>query len=385
MTWGVRPLVATVLTVYTLALVVMVLVNDPGGESGVEWLYVIPVATSAGMSLFLSVRRPENPVGTLIGVIGASLVTLGATNFMVPATAERGADLATVLLLIVADGAWIVQFVSAFVLLPLWFPTGSPPSRGWAWVGRVAMVLAGVAFLSFALADEVCVRFDQTGACAEPVAVPWGIEGFAGLEPVLLVAMFMAVPAIVALFIRLRRSTGIERQQLKWFLLAATALALGLISSFDNFGLEQAVNDAISAVTLSALWVAIAVAIVRYRLFEIDRIVSRTVTYLVVVVLLGGVFVGVVTLVTSLLPAESDLAVAASTLAVAALFNPVRRRVQVSIDRRFNRARYDVQKVIDSFAGSLRDRLDPGEVSDGWRDVVAATMQPSAISVWIRS
>jgi hypothetical protein len=377
--------VATVLTVYTLALVVMVLVNDPGGESGVEWLYVIPVAISAGMSLFLSVRRPENPVGTLIGVIGASLVTLGATNFMVPATAERGADLATVLLLIVADGAWIVQFVSAFVLLPLWFPTGSPPSRGWAWVGRVAMVLAGVAFLSFALADEVCVRFDQTGACAEPVAVPWGIEGFAGLEPVLLVAMFMAVPAIVALFIRLRRSTGIERQQLKWFLLAATALALSLISSFDNFGLEQAVNDAISAVTLSALWVAIAVAIVRYRLFEIDRIVSRTVTYLVVVVLLGGVFVGVVTLVSSLLPAESDLAVAASTLAVAALFNPVRRRVQVSIDRRFNRARYDVQKVIDSFAGSSRDRLDPGEVSDGWRDVVAATMQPSAISVWIRS
>jgi hypothetical protein len=377
--------VAPVLTVYTLALVVMVLVNDPGGESGVEWLYVIPVATSAGMSLFLSVRRRENPVGTLIGVIGASLVTLGATNFMVPATAERGADLATVLLLIVADGAWIVQFVSAFVLLPLWFPTGSPPSRGWAWVGRVAMVLAGVAFLSFALADEVCVRFDQTGACAEPVAVPWGIEGFAGLEPVLLVAMFMAVPAIVALFIRLRRSTGIERQQLKWFLLAATALALSLISSFDNFGLEQAVNDAISAVTLSALWVAIAVAIVRYRLFEIDRIVSRTVTYLVVVVLLGGVFVGVVTLVSSLLPAESDLAVAASTLAVAALFNPVRRRVQVSIDRRFNRARYDVQKVIDSFAGSSRDRLDPGEVSDGWRDVVAATMQPSAISVWIRS
>jgi hypothetical protein len=324
-------------------------------------------------------------VGTLIGVIGASLVTLGATNFMVPAMAERGADLATVLMLIVADGAWIVQFVSAFVLLPLWFPTGSPPGGGWAWVGRVAMVLAGVAFLSFALADEVCVRFDQTGACAEPVAVPWGIEGFAGLEPVLLVAMFMAVPAIVALFIRLRRSTGIERQQLKWFLLAATALALSLISSFDNFGLEQAVNDAISAVTLSALWVAIAVAIVRYRLFEIDRIVSRTVTYLVVVVLLGGVFVGVVTLVSSLLPAESDLAVAASTLAVAALFNPVRRRVQVSIDRRFNRARYDVQKVIDSFAGSLRDRLDPGEVSDGWRDVVAATMQPSAISVWIRS
>jgi hypothetical protein len=130
--------------------------------------------------------------------------------------------------------------------------------------------------------------------------------------------------------------------------------------------------------------VSFGIAVLRYRLYEIDRIVSRTVTYLLVVGLLGSVFFGVVTLITSLLPAESDLAVAASTLAVAGLFNPVRRRVQHWIDHRFNRARYDAQQVMASFAESLRDRVDPTEVSDGWRDVVAETMQPSAVSVWIR-
>jgi hypothetical protein len=196
--------------------------------------------------------------------------------------------------------------------------------------------------------------------------------------------MVMAVPAIVALFVRLRRSTGVERQQLKWFLFAATSLALGLISSFDNFNLPQSLNDAISAVTLSALWVAIGVAIVRYRLFEIDRIVSRTVTYLLVVALLASVYLGGFLLVTELLPTASDLGTAAATLAVAGLFNPVRRRVQGAVDRRFNRSRYDTQKVMDEFSGSLQERVDSEGLVEGWLGVVSETMQPSAAAVWIK-
>jgi hypothetical protein len=238
--------------------------------------------------------------------------------------------------------------------------------------------------VSFAFAESVCVRFDAGGSCAEPIDIPWGIEGFAGLEPLVLAAMVMAVPAIVALFVRLRRSTGVERQQLKWFLFAATSLALGLISSFDNFNLPQSLNDAISAVTLSALWVAIGVAIVRYRLFEIDRIVSRTVSYAVVAGLLALVFFGVVTVLTTFLPTESDLAIAGSTLAVAAAFNPLRRRVQGQVDRRFNRARYDTERVMDQFAGELRDEVDSGEIIDGWLNAVVDTMQPAAVGVWVR-
>lgn len=372
------------LAVYTLVLSAFVLINDPGGESGVEWLYLVPVITAAGMSLLLSLRRPENSIGTLIGVVGASLVTLGATNFLVPEAAERGDYLLTALLLIIADGAWITQFITAFVLLPLWFPTGSPPSPAWAWVGRAGAFLGGVAFVSFVFAESVCARFDSDGSCAEPIDIAWGIEGFAGLESLVLAAMVMAVPAIVALFVRLRRSAGVERQQLKWFLFAATSLALGLISSFDNFNLPQWVNDAISAVTLSALWVAIGVAIVRYRLFEIDRIVSRTVSYAVVAGLLALVFFGVVTVLTTFLPMESDLAIAGSTLAVAAAFNPLRRRVQGQVDRRFNRARYDTERVMGEFAGELRDEVDSGEIIDGWLNAVVDTMQPEAVGVWVR-
>jgi hypothetical protein len=186
------------------------------------------------------------------------------------------------------------------------------------------------------------------------------------------------------LFVRLRRSTGVERQQLKWFLFAATSLALGLVSSFDNFNLPQAINDAISAVTLSALWVAIGVAIVRYRLFEIDRIVSRTVTYLLVVALLASVYLGGFLLVTELLPRANDLGTAGATLAVAGLFNPVRRRVQGAVDRRFNRSRYDTQKVMDEFSGTLQERVDSEGLVEGWLGVVSETMQPSAAAVWIK-
>ena len=384
MTLRVRSLVAMAFAVYTLVLSAFILINDPGGESGVEWLYLGPVVTAAVMSLWLSLRRPENSIGPLIGVVGASLVTLGATNFLVPEAAERGDHLLTVILLVVADGAWITQFISAFVLLPLWFPTGSPPSPRWAWVGRVGVFLGGVALVSFAFAESVCVRFDAGGSCVEPIDIPWGIEGFAGLEPLVLAAMVMAIPAIVTLFVRLRRSTGVERQQLKWFLFAATSLALGLISSFDNFNLPQSLNDAISAVTLSALWVAIGVAIVRYRLFEIDRIVSRTVTYLLMVALLASVYLGGFLLVTELLPRANDLGTAAATLAVAGLFNPVRRRVQGAVDRRFNRSRYDTQKVMDEFSGTLQERVDSEGLVEGWLEVVSDTMQPSAAAVWIK-
>jgi hypothetical protein len=145
--------------------------------------------------------------------------------------------------------------------------------------------------------------------------------------------------------------------------------------------------------TVFALWIAVMApyqAAVNgvdnlYRLDEIDRIVSRTVSYALVVGVLGLVFFGVVTALTAWLSAESDLVVAGSTLAVAALFNPVRRRVQAWVDRRFNRSRYDAERVMDGFASSLRDRVDPEGVVDGWVGVVSDTMQPRSVAVWVRS
>jgi hypothetical protein len=130
--------------------------------------------------------------------------------------------------------------------------------------------------------------------------------------------------------------------------------------------------------------VAVAIGVLRYRLYEIDRIISRTVGYLLVVALLGAVFFGVVTALSSVLPTESQLAVAASTLAVAALFNPVRKRVQEAVDRRFNRSRYDAQRVLEELSASMRGQIDPETVRREWVGAVVGTMQPASVAVWVR-
>ena len=135
---------------------------------------------------------------------------------------------------------------------------------------------------------------------------------------------------------------------------------------------------------VAAIPILMTVAIVRHGLFDIDRIVSRTVSYGLVVGLLALVFLGV-TLLASLFPTDSDLVIAAATLAVAALFNPVRNRIQARVDRRFNRSRYNTVRVIDNFSGSLHDQVDPDQVIAGWAGVVAETMQPSELGVWIKA
>ena len=136
---------------------------------------------------------------------------------------------------------------------------------------------------------------------------------------------------------------------------------------------------------LLAIPLAILFAVLRYGLYEIDRVVSRSVSYAIVVGLLAVVFFGTVALLTSVLPSDSDLVTAAATLLVAGLFNPVRKRVQSWVDRRFNRSRYDAQLVMDGFAGSLQSEVDPDQVVDGWVSVVSSTMEPNAVGVWISS
>ncbi|MEX0795720.1 MAG: hypothetical protein WD274_03405 [Acidimicrobiia bacterium] len=389
-----RQILSGVLAGYTLGLAALMMVTgDPGGESGVEWLYLLPVLTAAIMGLFLALRRPENAIGTLISVTGAALMTLGTSNYLVPRAFEAGDDLTVVLVLLVADAAWIAQFFCTLVLLPLWFPTGSPMNRTWGWVGRVAVGAAVIGWVSFVFSDHVCVVYEspESSICAETVPIPWGVDGFAGFEllpligmAMVLIGMAMAIPAIASVFVRWHRSKGVERQQLKWVLLASTAVALGIILSFDIFGMPQRVNDTVGTLSLAGLWVAIAVAILKYRLYDIDRIISRTVSYALVLVVLGLVVLGLVALFAVFLPSDDPLVVAISTLAAAVLFDPVRRRVQALIDRRFNRSRYNAQRVIGRFTESLQEQVDPAEVVDGWVEVVEGTMQPERVGVWVR-
>jgi hypothetical protein len=193
--------------------------------------------------------------------------------------------------------------------------------------------------------------------------------------------------ALIPLMYRLIRGDALVRRQIAgpFLIVLVGVLALVLVEALVRSSvIAQTLTTAITMIITIGVPVSIAIAITRFRLYEIDRLVSRTVSYLLVVGLLAAVFIGVVTAAGSLLETDSDLVIAASTLAVAALFNPLRKRVQNWVDRRFNRSRYDAQKVMDRFSGSLRDQLDPVRVIEGWVGVVSATMQPAAAGVWVR-
>jgi hypothetical protein len=359
---------------------VVVIALEGGAGEGIELALSAAVFTLVGVLILY--RTDGNRIGWVMAAIGLSLFVSGVAAL---------ADEESAIALAVGGAVWLSWFV-LLGLLVYWFPTGRPVTPRWRFLGWLAVPMALIS-ASYVVAETLCVEPAPGGDCQVWVDNPIGIAGVPNPEygdfstvgyMVLIVFIVLSATSLVVRFIR---SRGVERLQLKWFAFAVVSLIMATLAQetlADLTPIPMLAWDLLWGMAVLALPVAIGLSVLRYRLYEIDRIVSRTVTYLLVVGLLGLVFFGVVTLITSFLPAESDLAVAASTLAVAALFNPVRRRVQVWIDRRFNRARYDAQKVMDAFAESLRDRVDAAELSDGWRDVVAETMQPSAAAVWIR-
>jgi hypothetical protein len=358
---------------------VVIALKGAAGE-GIELALSAAVFTLVGVLILY--RTEGNRVGWVMAAIGISLFLGGVANV---------ADEESAIALAVGGALWLSWFV-LLGLLVHWFPTGRPVTPRWRFLGWLAVPMVLITS-SYLVADELCFESAPDGGCAVWVDNPIGIEGLPNPEygdfstvgyMILIVFIVLSTASLVVRFIR---SRGVERLQMKWFAFAVVSLILATVAQetlADLTPVPMLAWDLLWGMAVLAVPVAIGLSVLRYRLYEIDRIVSRTVTYLLVVGLLGLVFFGVVTLITSFLPAESDLAVAASTLAVAGLFDPVRRRVQSWIDRRFNRARYDAQRVMASFAESLRERVDPTEVSDGWRDVVAETMQPAAVSVWIR-
>jgi hypothetical protein len=286
--------------------------------------------------------------------------------------------------------AWVATWgflpvVALVVALVVMYPSGTPSRLG-RWVLRGFLFVISIEALVYALRPGP-VQGDA------PPDNPLGISGIRPLlDPAtewlgtLLAAI--AIIAAVDAVLRFRRSSGVERLQFRWFVFAIVSFPIMFLAG--NF-LESIVGieSFDPVVVIFALWgngtaAAIGVAITRHGLYEIDRVISRTVGYVLVVGVVAAAYLGAVTGLTSILPDQSQLAVAGSTLAAAALFNPVRKRVQGMVDRRFNRSRYDAQRVMDRFAGSLRDQVDTGEVLGGWVGVVAETMQPASASVWVR-
>jgi hypothetical protein len=356
-------------------------------------LIVIAFGGYATVGTLIALRRPGNAVGWLLLAIGLAFAFGAATE------AYLSSDLA-------GPRRWVgwlssastpLWLVLAGVVLPLVFPDGRLLGPRWRW----ALVLGGVALACALLGTQLApgpLDLDTEG-----IENPLGLGGVAGevAEAGSRVGLLLLVPAVAlsasSLVLRFRRSRGAERQQLKWFaFVGALALAsLSLSALLGTLGEREnppAWIDAIGAVSwfsslalfMFGLPAATGIAILRHRLYDIDVVIRRTLVYAALTATLAATYLGFV-LLSGLALGDSDLATAAGTLAVAALFRPALGRIQAAVDRRFYRRRYDAARTLEEFGGRLRDELDLETLGADLRGVVSETVQPAHVSLWLRS
>ncbi|CAN5892982.1 hypothetical protein BH23ACT5_BH23ACT5_17290 [soil metagenome] len=350
------------------------------------------VFTSVGA--IITSRRPENGIGQvclLIGLlIGVNSLAgeYGVYALLTEPGALPGGDIAAWFV----NWTWVVYIGLIGTVLVLVFPDGRLPSRRWRPVIALALVAMAMVAVSFALAPG---PFLSVPWAADN---PFGVEGAAFvLELFSLLGFFLLATTFVAaawsMVIRFRLARGRLRQQIKWFASAAGlfvvvyvgqafySLMTGTLSASTDV---QRGIQTLAAATFGILAAAVGLAVMRFRLYEIDHVISRTFSYGAITGILLGVYLLLIFVLGSVLPFEGDLAVAASTLAVAAMFNPVRRRTQAAVDRRFNRSRYDAIHTVGLFAQRLRDEVGLEELTDELSAVVDTTMQPRHLSLWLR-
>ena len=343
------------------------------------------VLTFAGVGLVIARRQPGNPIGWMMVVFTLVYVLGGAANYyavLFYRLGHRGLPLATLALLLSA-----VQ-VPSFAMVPvviLLFPDGRVPGRRWrgavrAYAGLVALVMALILAEAAAALAGHSVRLSPTGnLTSSSHLAQWLANPPAWLiVPVVGAIVIIGLSFVGHQVLSWRRADGDRRQQLKWLACSGAVAAASLL-------LAAAAGVAGLLAGLAALPVGIGVGILRYRLYDIDRIISRTLAYALVTGMLAGVYTGLVLLATKVLTVHTPVAVAVATLAAAALFNPLRRRVQNIVDRRFNRARYDADRIIAGFAARLKDAVDLDAVQADLASSVQQTLEPAHISVWIRA
>ena len=287
---------------------------------------------------------------------------------------------------------WSPGYNAGLFLVPLLFPNGRLPSPRW----RVLLVIILSLMLLQALLDMFrpgpMVLFDPHTATEVAITSnPLSLEILAPLLPLFgilysgPVTFFPLLIAVaVSIILRYRRSEGIERYQLRWFMFAVAitpfVFALWVLGVEAGF---PVVADIIAGIFLTAVPVAVCIAVMRYHLYEIDRIISRTVTYAVVTTVLAAVYMFVAVVPSTVFELESDLVVASATLAAAGMFVPVRKRAQAVVDRQFNRSRYDKVRVVEQFTGRLRDDVDLDSIARELHQTISTTVQPTHVSLWL--
>jgi len=344
-----------------------------GGEPWSAEFGFVPVAVAFAVVGALVAARTGNRLGWLfLAAAAISAVTVAANAYAArPATAR------------LPGAAWVGWAFtvllgitgSLFFLTLLLFPDGRPPSRRWWFVVWVAAAGGVAEMVTSAVSD---VNFSSNfPKLTDPVTLVAPLNEAYNLETS--VQVFILLAGAVSLVVRFRRSGPVERQQLKWFMYTA-AVSAPVIFVVSNLVANPL---PVFEIFFPLIPAAVGVAILKYRLYDIDRIISRTLAYAIVTVLLACVYAGPVLLSTQVLGLRTPVAVAVATLAAAALFNPLRRRVQRAVDRRFNRARYDAEVTVAAFAARLKDSVDLDAVRDDLAGVVTRALEPAHVSVWI--
>lgn len=350
----------------------------PGVEqfSASAWAFSAAMVAFAFIGALIVVRAAGNPLGWMLGLF-ALLMVASPFAYQWALAGLPGWDVAAWL----NAWLWIVP-IAVLAHAVLRFPHGRLPSRGWRWVSRTATAgIAATVGVGVALWSERGLVLLTVGDQFPGVA-----DSVAGVALLLVFGSFVA--AALSLVVRLHRARGEERQQVKWLVYAVAVVAVGLVAfavgDIVLNGAQPLIGEVLGTVGIVGIPVAMWIAITKYRLYEIDRLISRTLSYAALTALLVGLYALIAIVPSALFAVDSDLLVAAATLAAAGAFRPLRRRLQLAVDRRFNRTRYDAMRTIDAFAIRLRGETGLTTLVGDLAGVVGDTMQPASVTVWLR-
>ena len=361
----------------------------PRGSFGVRGFSGLWAVGFGGMGALLTRRRPGHPVGWIFAAAGlVAAVDFATFEYALAAVVGHRGLPAGEYVGWVQLWIWVPFIALITVYLFLLFPDGRPPRPSWRRVGWLAggFVVIEVTGLALTPGKVASLPVVRNPFGVSPAWVP-----LAAIGPGLIGLLGCVVLAAWSLFSRSRHGPSVERLQIRWLaysgcLVALTLVLLTIVSEILplSAGITGRVTEGGLMIAVLTMPVAVAVAVLKYRLYDIDRIISRTLAYAIVTGLLVGLYAGLVLLATEVFGFHSTVAVAASTLAVAALFNPLRRRVQRAVDRRFNRVRYDADQTVMVFGARLKDAVNLDSVTDDLAQVASRALEPAHVSVWIR-
>jgi len=361
-----------------------------GDDSVENALLLVGFSAFAVVGAVLVAKRPANAIGWIMAAVALMVsIFLAGDTYAAYVMVTRGQpDALAVIGAWIGSWYWYPLLVLVLVYLPLLFPDGRMPSRRWLSVA----VLTGVGTLGVIVLGALADTLHLNEAPGYEIDNPIGIEGLGFVEdlPVFGVLtgflFFGIIGAAASVVVRFRRSRGIERQQMKWFVYAVAPM---LLIPTDGF-LPGTISSVALGIVLIGLPTAIGIAILRYRLYEIDILINRTLVYGSLSAMLAVIYFGGVATVQAIFRTltgqqqQPQLAIVVSTLVIAALFNPLRRRIQGFIDRRFYRRKYDARTTLEAFSAKLRDETDLEALNAELVDVVRDTMQPAHVSLWLR-